>query len=191
MYKLYAFFDLNSVVPSFFDKAIAVLPAERAERIERYKKTDDKYLSAISYLLCIYGINDCFSIFNPTVEIGKNGKPFLPNHPNIHFNISHCKSGCVCAVSSSPVGIDIQDMYEFSFDVANRICGQNELSYISKAQNKSAAFTKIWAMKESYVKMTGEGICCDLKKIDVTQMYDIIKVIVRNDYVIAICVSSD
>lgn len=187
MYKIYGFFDLNAVSSDFLPCVAAVLPKERVNRINRYKNIEDKKLYAISYLLCIYALRDCFSLKNPIIETDEKGKPFLPDCPNIHFNISHCKAGCVCAVSDRPIGIDIQNYVNYSHEVAVRVCSWRELEYIDKSENKSDAFTKIWAMKESYVKMTGEGICTDLKKIDVLRMEGMIRVTDLENGVIAVC----
>lgn len=187
MIKIYGFFDLDCVSPEFFNNAIKVLPAERVNRIDRYKNYEDKKLSVISYLLCVYGLYDCFSIKNPIIRLEKNGKPFLVDYPDIYFNISHCKIGCVCAVSDNPVGIDIQNNTDYSCEVAEKVCCQHELEYINKKENKSKAFTKIWAMKESYVKMTGDGICAGLKEIDVLRMDGMIRVIDLENGVIAVC----
>lgn len=187
MYKIYGFFDLNVVSSDFLPCVVAFLPKERVNRINRYKNIEDKKLSAISYLLCIYALRDCFSLKNPIIETDEKGKPFLPDCPNIHFNISHCKAGCVCAVSDKAIGIDIQNYVEYSHEVAVKVCSRRELEHIDKSENKSVAFTKIWAMKESYLKMRGDGICVDLKGIDVFEVVDLIRVSNGYNYVIAVC----
>ena len=187
MYKIYGFFDISAVSSDFLSCAVTVLPKERVNRINRYKNIEDKKLSAISYLLCIYALRDCFSLKNPIIETDEKGKPFLRDYPNIHFNISHCKAGCVCAVSDKAIGIDIQNYVDYSHEVAVRVCSRQELEYIDKSENKSVAFTKIWAMKESYLKMRGDGICVDLKKADVFEVLDMIRVFIKDDYVIAVC----
>lgn len=186
MYKIYGFFDLNAVSSDFLRSAAAVLPKDRVNRINRYKNIEDKKLSAISYLLCIYALYDCFSLKNPVIETDEKGKPFLPDYPNIHFNVSHCKAGCVCAVSERPIGIDIQNYVDYSHDVAVMVCSRRELEYIGKSNNKSSAFTKIWAMKESYLKMRGDGICVDLKEIDVFGIANLLKMSETEEYVIAV-----
>ena len=44
----------------------------------------------------------------------KYGKPFLANKPNIHYNISNSGRYIACALSSVPIGVDIDLM---------KICG--------------------------------------------------------------------
>ena len=43
-------------------------------------------------------------------EIGRlpGGKPFFPSQPQLHFNLSHSGSYALCALDTSPVGVDIQ-----------------------------------------------------------------------------------
>ena len=38
----------------------------------------------------------------------ENGKPFLPDFPDIHFNITHCDGLAACAFDRSPVGVDAE-----------------------------------------------------------------------------------
>lgn len=42
------------------------------------------------------------------IAIAQGGKPYLAKEPDIHFNLSHSGEWAVCAISSSPVGVDIQ-----------------------------------------------------------------------------------
>ena len=39
---------------------------------------------------------------------GKHGKPFLLEHPQIQFNISHCKNAVLCGIGSKPLGVDVE-----------------------------------------------------------------------------------
>ena len=44
-----------------------------------------------------------------SLKKGPYGKPYLAGHPEIHFNISHSGGYGVCAISSMPCGVDIQE----------------------------------------------------------------------------------
>ena len=54
------------------------------------------------------------------IAIAQGGKPYLAKEPDIHFNLSHSGEWAVCAISSSPVGVDIQHCDEGRRDVASR-----------------------------------------------------------------------
>lgn len=43
------------------------------------------------------------------VSRSKLGKPYLPQYPALHISVSHSGSWFVCAVSSQPVGVDLQE----------------------------------------------------------------------------------
>ena len=163
MYKLYFFNDFESVTDEILASFCSILPTERQERIKRYRIQIDKKLSAVSYMILLYALAMDYGIKYPDISIGTYGKPYLTHYPNIHFNISHCIKGCVCAVSDAPIGVDIQEIRPYSTDIAERVCSVNELKRIEKANDKAIEFTRIWTMKESYVKMTGEGISDNIK----------------------------
>lgn len=88
------------------------------------------------------------------------GKPYLANFHNVHFNISHSGVYVACAVSDNPIGVDIQKIGEYNFDIAKRVCNINELKQVEKSWDKASEFTKLWTQKEAVLKMYGIGIAC-------------------------------
>lgn len=158
MYKLYLFEDFDSITESFLERCINVLPPERKQKALRYRFDIDRKMSVISYLELLYALRENYNIKNPKIAYGVHGKPYLTEYPDIYFNISHCPKGCVCVVSDHEVGVDIQDIRPFSWDIAKRVCCDNELKVLECADDKARLFTKIWTMKESHGKMTGIGI---------------------------------
>lgn len=186
MYKLYAFFDVEQLDKETLEKCMQHLPEERKAKVLRYRREIDRKLSVASYLLLIYALYKEFKLFSPTIAYTDKGKPYLPDHPDIHFNISHCPRGCVCAVSDKPVGVDIQDIRPFSQDIANRCCSAEELLLLKQSADPAVYFTRMWAMKESYLKMTGEGIAQSLSTIDTTGAYSAIHTTYTNNCYIAV-----
>ena len=186
MYKLYAFFDLDYVDSNLLEYLIMLLPEERKNKVLRYRREIDRKLSAITYLLLVCVLYKEFHIVSPILAYTNNGKPYLPDYPNIHFNISHCPFGCICAVSDKPIGVDIQDVRPFSWDIAQRCCSTAELKQLEYSSDIAEHFTKIWARKESYLKMTGEGITQQLSAIDTTSAYNAIYTTFTNNCYIAV-----
>lgn len=143
--------------------ALALLPDARREKALKYHFERDQYLCAKSYLLLQQGLREEFNICNnPEWAYAEHGKPFLKDYPNIHFNLSHCRKGAVCAIDSKPVGIDIERIL-FKNELASFVLNDNELEQVLNAPDKSIAFTTFWTMKESYLKLTGTGLVSDLK----------------------------
>lgn len=69
----------------------------------------------------------------------------------------------VVAVADRPVGVDIQDVRPVLREVAQRVCSARELEEFDQSQNQDRFFTRIWVAKESYGKMTGTGVLCELQ----------------------------
>ena len=190
MYKLYLFEDFDNITESFLERCINVLPSERKQKALRYRFDIDRKMSVISYLLLLYALQENYGITNPRIAYGRYGKPYMIEYPDIHFNISHCPKGCVCAVYKQEIGVDIQDIRPFSWDIARRVCCDNELKMLECADDKIRLFTKIWTMKESYVKMTGEGIS-NMIFTDTLNLTHHIEIIEKEDYVIATAINYD
>ena len=79
-----------------------------------------------------------------------NGKPYQGTVPGLYFNYSHSGNMVACAIADAEVGVDIQKITDGS-KVKERIFCKQELS-------ENPCFTEIWAKKESYLKLTGEGL---------------------------------
>ena len=93
------------------------------------------------------------------VAIAQGGKPYLAKEPDIHFNLSHSGEWAVCAISSSPVGIDIQHCDEGRRDVASRFFHREEIRYLDSLPQfrRDEGFYRLWTLKESFVKATGRS----------------------------------
>lgn len=93
------------------------------------------------------------------------GKPFLRDHPDIEFNISHCSGLVGCVISDVPVGIDVESVRPFSRHAARHVCSRDELNDIETAQDPDRRFFIYWTLKESCAKAMGSGLCYPLKDI--------------------------
>ena len=184
MYELYLFDELDGLDCGFTEKIISVLPHSCAELADRYRNTDDRKRSAVGYLMLVYALRKVFGITDFELYCGDHGKPYIAAH-GIYFNISHCAKGCVCAVSDKEIGVDIQETRAFSQRLAEKVCCENELEVLECSCNKAADFAKMWAMKESFVKMNGQGIGYSLKKVDTTVL-TFKEVIEKNGFFIAV-----
>ncbi len=185
MYRIYLFEQLEIVTEEFIDRALPLLPVERRKKATSYHQLIDRQNCVITYLILKVALKQCFRITDFTLQYGEYGKPFLAEYPNVYFNISHCRYGCVTAVADCPVGVDIQDIRPFSWEVAKKVCCKKELELLEKSPDQSREFTRMWAMKESYAKMIGQGLGCDFISID-TLSHGSMRVIDRKKYVISI-----
>ena len=97
-----------------------------------------------------------------------SGRPFAPSdyaykesgQPTIqngHISISHTEGYAACAISRQPVGIDVEREHTFSKAAAKRILSPQE-ELLRESANADELLSRIWTVKESFLKMTGEGI---------------------------------
>ena len=67
---------------------------------------------------------------NPKFGRTEYGKPYLSNHPNIQFNISHCSAGVTCALADVPVGVDMEMRFGWKEKLAQRMCHPEEFAWL-------------------------------------------------------------
>ena len=105
------------------------------------------------------------------------GKPYYKEAENCYFNISHCRRAVCVAVCRYPVGIDVESMRKIGLPAVKKCCSKRELQYVFADRQMyrcdqqlslegTKRFLHLWTLKESYVKMTGEGIRMPLNTID-------------------------
>jgi 4'-phosphopantetheinyl transferase len=92
-----------------------------------------------------------------------NAQPILSNgENNLKFSCSHTTGMSVIAVSTvGDVGIDIADAaLDFSSDWLLDVMSVRELSALEKLpkSKRGGAVSRLWTLKEAYVKMLGTGI---------------------------------
>lgn len=96
----------------------------------------------------------------------KNGKPFLTDYPEIHFNISHCSGLAACAFHNRPVGLDAELPGYFAPVLISKALSFEEQAFLKKAGRtpllEQEWFYRFWTLKEAYVKQSGTGVDTDL-----------------------------
>lgn len=85
-----------------------------------------------------------------------------------YFSLSHSGTVAACVLSDRPVGVDVQKLSPFSEPLVRRFFCPQELSELQQAQDSSYAFTKLWSLKESYVKALGTGLSTPLNSFRIS-----------------------
>ena len=138
-------------------EALAAVSPQRREYALRYRHERDQRLCVSAYrllqeaLLKAYGIDEL-----PQFIYNQQNKPLLDGHPEIHFSLSHCREAVACAIGDEPVGIDIETMDHYSEEVAIRVMNEQEMRQIMESPDPAREFTRLWTMKESLYKLTGD-----------------------------------
>lgn len=97
----------------------------------------------------------------------ENGKPEIEG---FYFNLSHAQDYVICVVADNPVGCDIEAIKEAPLRIAERYFSEREneqLNSVHTIEEKSEMFYRMWTIKESYLKMTGEGLQVPFKCVEV------------------------
>ena len=151
-------FDLNA--------ALKEISSQRREQALKFKHEEGQRLCVLAYLLLKrllrqeYGIED-----NPVFEYNEHGKPSIVGHPDIHFNLSHCKEAAACVVSNQPVGVDVEVIREYKESLVHYTMNENEVHEVETTADPATAFIRLWTMKEATLKLYGKGIIDDLKHV--------------------------
>lgn len=103
----------------------------------------------------------------PRIERREGGKPFFSDYENLHFNLSHSGDLALCALDGAPVGVDIQIVKRWRPSLPRRVCSQTELEWLERQPDPWPSFTLLWALKESRVKESGQGLTTSIQDIRV------------------------
>jgi len=79
----------------------------------------------------------------PEIVRTESGKPYFPQYPHIHFSLSHSHGAAVCALSGTPVGVDVEVLRTPPRHLA--------------AGMEAEEFFRLWTAKEATVKLLGLG----------------------------------
>ena len=139
------------------------LSGYRREKTDRLKIRKDKNLSLGIGILINRFLEDNFGICEHFVRYSelKNGKPFFADFSNIHFNASHSGDVCICTFSENNTGCDVERLSENKQlrQIAGRFFSEKEQAFFKTASESFAeSFFRLWTLKESYLKFTGEGL---------------------------------
>ena len=140
-----------------------LLDTARQQQVERQQTTEGKAQRAAAGVLLthLFGTDGK----PPVLFRGSRGKPYLAGREDVFFNLSHSGRWVCCAVSDHEVGVDAQKSGPCRPQVAARHFTEAERRWM--AENPDERFTRLWAMKEAYVKFTGFGLVLPLSSFSV------------------------
>lgn len=158
---------LNDDIEAFdWQAALPLLSEQRRQQCVKFKHELGRKTCAAAYLLLCQGLRREYGIEEPPVfEYGEHGKPAIVGHPEICFNMSHCREAALCVLSDRPVGVDVESIRSYSESLARYTMNDREMQLILQAQRPEVEFTRLWTLKEAVVKRSGEGIRNDMKHV--------------------------
>ena len=167
--------------------ALKEISEQRREQALKFKHEQGQRLCVLAYLLLKQALSETYGITdNPIFEYNEHGKPSIVDHPEICFNLSHCKEAAVCVISDQPIGVDVESIREFKESLVNYTMNDDEIAQINSAEHPAAAFIRLWTMKEATMKLIGTGISNDMKTVIDTTKYKYTTVN-RQRYIYTVC----
>lgn len=151
-----------------FDLAAALteISPQRREQALKFKHEQGQRLCVLAYRLLKQGLSEVYGMTeNPLFEYNEHGKPSIVGHPEIFFNLSHCREAAICVVDDQPVGVDVETVRSYKDSLVRYTMDDDEVRQIESADDPSVAFIRLWTMKEAALKLSGTGISKDMKQV--------------------------
>lgn len=131
------------------ERILQILPPNRRERLMKLRQEEKRREPLCAYLILCLALWELYQ-WQGFPEMAENsmGKPYFPEHPGVHFNISHTTGAVLVGVSDQPVGVDIERIRPVSQRTMRR------LADVSTEQD----FFRNWVRREARTKRSGNGI---------------------------------
>ncbi len=150
------------------------LSPARRNKTDNYHFAEDKRLSVgagalLDKGLSYYGLKEA----DVQLSYNGNGKPFLPDFPEIHFNLSHSGTIVFAIFTDTEAGCDIEKIKPADLRVARRFFCDGEYRYVAGQKSETGqqeAFFRLWTLKESFVKAAGAGLLIPLNSFEIKIM---------------------
>lgn len=142
------------------------LSEHRKEQVIRCSQLKGRRETAGAGLL-LKKVFELYGVSEEDITYGWNGKPEVEG---FYFNLSHSEDMVICAVSEKEVGCDIEKITKWNEKIAKRFFTEKENEHLERCsvQEIDREFFRIWTMKESYIKMTGEGMKVPFRSLEVS-----------------------
>ena len=172
------FDDMSQCTEAEVSRLLDVVSPQRREQAMRIKHLAGRYACLKSYEMLTQIIdnskliidnydgsrpNSQFSIIN--YQFNEHGKPFFPDFPDIHFNISHCKHAIAVVVDDKPVGIDVERFVTPSPSLLRYTMNDDEVAQVEQSEHPERTFAMLWTQKEALFKLYGTGITDDIRQL--------------------------
>ena len=127
------------------------LPGERRTRIDRYRKVEDRYRSALAGRLAIHLFQRSFpDCAVPPIRTDTLDRPYFEGWSGFDFNLSHSGDW---VVTEHRILLDVLS--------ASERAALEELPLEARAER----FTTLWTLKEAYAKAVGMGLRMDFSAL--------------------------
>jgi 4'-phosphopantetheinyl transferase len=141
--------------------------AERA-RADRFRFAADRLAYVAAHALLRQILADAVGLAPRDWRFATepSGKPVIApafGRPTLKFNLSHTRGMVACAVGwGDDLGVDVEPAHaaDAALEIVSRNFAPSEIARLSALdpRERSVAFTRLWTLKEAYIKATGQGL---------------------------------
>ena len=100
----------------------------------------------------------------------RHGAPSLKGFSDVYISISHAGNYAAAAVSSLPVGVDIETIRKCRPGICKKCFTAEEADLVfsqNSGEETDLVFSRLWTRKESYIKAIGKGLAQSLSEFSV------------------------
>ena len=154
-----------------FRRGCAAIDSARLAAVNACRRREDKARSLCCGLLLQYAMRRRLRTEKKRelrYGYGTYGKPYFVDYPRIHFSLSHSGRYAAAVFADCETGIDIQRRRPLRDGVACRVLSEREFARYERMEDGEARtdwFFRCWCAKESYTKLTGDGLTRDFRRI--------------------------
>lgn len=165
---------LDDLGPEVEKRLGAVLDGPERDVLASRRRPEDRRAYAAAHGLLRFALSELLG-GEPEVwrfDAPHGGKPLVvePETSGIDFSISHTAGWIACAVArGARVGVDVEAVGPAAVarELAPRVLSPGERAGLEGLEDDAIAarFFALWTLKESYVKVTGEGMSAPLTEV--------------------------
>lgn len=135
----------RSLTESERRKMLKILPSERRERLLRCKIQEKQQEPLCAWALLLYALQERKSWREfPPIAFYPDRKPFFPDYPELHFNLSHTNGAVLVALSDAFIGVDIERIRPLNRQILRRLPKNfTELDFFQSWVRREARFKRI------------------------------------------------
>ncbi len=156
------------------------LPADGEIHVWRIDNAPDEDIRRLARMVSRELLAACLSCATDELRLshGPHGKPRLamPGAPPLAWNLSHGPDVAVVALSTTEVGIDIENRNRQvdALRLARRYFHEHEIAWLAECDgdDRRLAFLRLWTRKEALLKCLGHGLAYGLGRFSCIPAHD-------------------
>ncbi|MEM7373364.1 MAG: 4'-phosphopantetheinyl transferase superfamily protein [Bacteroidota bacterium] len=156
-------------------KASQYLSIDERERANRFQFSKDRkhFIAARAFLRQLLGEYLDVSPSNLTFGYSGYGKPYIPGHETLAFNLSHSGGKAICGIrSTGMIGVDLEKT-DRKIDlelIVRHFFAAKEIEALFKLpeSERVRGFFRCWTRKEAFIKAKGDGLSLALDQFEVS-----------------------